>query len=145
MSDYSIAVQLIEQFEGYSDVAYKCPAGVWTIGYGSTSINGKKVVENQTITEPEARQDVDKRLAELDKQITAAVKVPLNNNQLNALLDFCYNVGIGNFRSSTLLKKLNEGDYKQAGEQLLVWNKSNGKVLPGLVKRRQAEYDIFFS
>lgn len=145
MSDYSAAVKLIKQFEGFRSTAYKCPAGIWTIGYGSTSIDGVKVKQGDTITEQAALDDVYKRLNEIDKQITATVRVPLNTNQLNALLDFVYNLGIGNFRSSTLLKKLNDSDYRGAAEQLLRWNKSGGKVLDGLTKRREAERELFLS
>ena len=145
MSDYSAAVKLIKQFEGFRSTAYKCPAGVWTIGYGSTSIDGVKVKQQDTITEQAALDDVYKRLNEIDKQITAVVRVPLNSNQLNALLDFVYNLGVGNFRSSTLLKKLNDSDYRGAADELLRWNKSGGKVLDGLTKRREAERDLFLS
>ena len=145
MSDYSAAVRLIKQFEGFRANAYKCPAGIWTIGYGSTSIDGIKVKQGDTVTEQAALDDIYKRLNEIDKQITAVVRVPLNSNQLNALLDFVYNLGIGNFRSSTLLKKLNDSDYRGAAEQLLRWNKSGGKVLAGLTKRREAERELFLS
>ena len=145
MSDYSAAVKLIKQFEGFRSIAYKCPAGVWTIGYGSTSIDGVKVKQGDTITEQAALDDVYKRLNEIDKQITATVRVPLNSNQLNALLDFVYNLGVGNFRSSTLLKKLNDSDYRGAADELLRWNKSGGKVLAGLTKRREAERELFLS
>ena len=145
MSDYSAAVKLIKQFEGFRSTAYKCPAGVWTIGYGSTSIDGVKVKQQDTITEQAALDDIYKRLNEIDKQITAVVRVPLNSNQLNALLDFVYNLGIGNFRSSTLLKKLNDSDYRGAADELLRWNKSGGKVLDGLTRRRQAEQELFLS
>lgn len=145
MSDYSAAVRLIKQFEGFRPVAYKCPAGIWTIGYGSTSIDGIKVKQGDTITEQAALDDIYRRLNEIDKQITAVVRVPLNSNQLNALLDFVYNLGIGNFRSSTLLRKLNDSDYRGAADELLRWNKSGGKVLNGLTRRREAERDLFLS
>lgn len=145
MSDYSAAVRLIKQFEGFRPVAYKCPAGVWTIGYGSTSIDGVKVKQGDTITEQAALDDIYRRLNEIDKQITATICVPLNSNQLNALLDFVYNLGIGNFRSSTLLRKLNDSDYRGAADELLRWNKSGGKVLEGLTRRREAERDLFLS
>lgn len=145
MSDYSAAVKLIKQFEGFRANAYKCPAGIWTIGYGSTSVDGVKVNQGDTITEQAALDDVYKRLNEIDKQITATVRVPLNSNQLNALLDFVYNLGVGNFRSSTLLKKLNDSDYRGAADELLRWNKSGGKVLDGLTKRREAERELFLS
>ena len=145
MNDHSKAVNLIEQFEGFSSVAYKCPAGIWTIGYGSTSIDGVPVVERQVITRQKARDDLYSRVEELTKQIDKLVDVDLNNNQLNALIDFCYNLGIGNFRSSTLLKKLNQQDYQGAADELLKWNKSSGKVLAGLTRRREAERDLFLS
>lgn len=145
MSDYSAAVRLIKQFEGFRPVAYKCPAGIWTIGYGSTSIDGIKVKQGDTITEQAALDDIYRRLNEIDKQITATVRVPLNSNQLNAMLDFVYNLGIGNFRSSTLLRKLNDSDYRGAADELLRWNKSGGHVLDGLTRRREAERDLFLS
>lgn len=145
MDDYSKAINLIEQFEGFSSVAYKCPAGIWTIGYGSTMIDGVPVVEGQVIIRQKALDDLYQRVAELAKQIDKLVDVDLTNNQLNALIDFCYNLGIGNFRLSALLKKLNQENYQGAADELLRWNKSGGKVLPGLTRRREAERDLFLS
>ena len=139
---YEKAVNLICEFEGFRSKAYKCPAGIWTVGYGKT---GKDVTSSTTITEPEAREFVRKQAVEIANQITSLVKVPLNNNQICALISFVYNLGIGNFKSSTLLKKLNQQDYVEVGNQFLRWDKCNGKPLAGLTKRRQAEKKLFDS
>lgn len=137
------AVQLIKEFEGFEYRAYQDPVGIWTIGYGSTTFQGQKVRKGLQITEQQATEQLYTDLQQALKTIQTYVKVPINNNQLCALIDFVYNCGSGNFMESTLLKKLNVQDYKGASEQFLVWVKSKGKVLPGLIRRRQAEKDLF--
>ena len=104
---YEKAKALIREFEGLRLEAYKCPAGVLTIGYGHTS----GVKEGMSITEAEAEQLLDADVESAAAQVKSAVKVELNANQLDALIDFVFNLGIGNLRSSTLLKKLNARDY----------------------------------
>lgn len=134
---------LIKHFEGCSLEAYADPATgaePWTIGYGHT---GPEVHPGMTITQDEAdallREDAEK----VAKQITPMVHVPLSQEEFDALVCFVFNVGIGNFAKSTLLKKLNAGDYEGAANELPKWNKAAGKVMAGLTRRRNAERDLF--
>lgn len=145
MRNLTGAIELIKQFEGLELQAYKCPAGVWTIGYGSTTFEGKSVVEGMSITEEQAQQQLERDLQPACKAVDSYVKVPLNDNQYCALVDFVYNIGSGNFRSSTLLKKLNKGDYEGASYEFLRWNRSGGRILSGLQRRREADQNLFNS
>ena len=141
-------INLIEQFEGFSDKPYLCPAGVWTIGYGSTRYeNGVSVKStDKPITKKRARELVYAMLArEFEPAVNKYVTVKLNQNQFDALVDFAYNLGSQNLRTSTLLKKLNAGDYEGAATEFNKWIYANGKKLPGLVKRRKAEQCLFLS
>lgn len=135
-------IDLIKQFEGCRLTAYKCPAGVLTIGYGHT---GADVKEGQTITQEQAEKLLRSDLVVHCNNVSGLVKVPLNQNQFDALVSFEYNIGYGNFKSSTLLRLLNQGDYNGAAEQFQRWRYANGKVLSGLITRRQKEKDLFFS
>lgn len=139
-------INLIKKFEGFRSKPYLCPAGVPTIGYGSTRYaDGRKVTLQDTpISEEVATQLLLDTLASYEKCVNEKVKVRLSHNEFDALVSFTYNVGVGNFSSSTLLKKLNAGDRQGAADQLLRWNKAGGKVLAGLTKRRKAERDLFF-
>lgn len=136
---YKKAIDLIKKYEGFSARPYKCPAGVLTIGYGRT-IN----VKPYDITSEEAETVwLDKYVKTIADQILAIVKVELSNNQICALIDFVYNLGIGNFKSSTLLRKINQGDFSAAANEFLKWNKAGGIVLKGLENRRIAERMLF--
>lgn len=135
-------IDLIKNFEGCRLTAYKCPAGVLTIGYGHT---GADVKEGQTITQEQAEKLLRSDLVVHCNNVSGLVKVPLNQNQFDALVSFEYNIGYGNFKSSTLLRLLNQGDYNGAAEQFQRWRYANGKVLSGLITRRQKEKDLFFS
>jgi lysozyme len=130
---------LIKQFEGLRLQAYKCPADRWTIGYGHTA----DVSANDAITEEDAlfflRQDV----AESERAVNQYVHVPLTQNQFDALVSFVFNLGIGSFRNSTLLKKLNAGDDDGAAQEFGRWIHAGGKTSPGLVRRREAERALF--
>ena len=132
-------IELIKQFEGCSLKGYKCPAGIWTIGYGHT--NGVK--EGQTITKEEAELLLKEDLAGFEKVINNVVNVEINQNQFDALVSFSYNIGIGALQTSTLLKLLNKSDYNGAAEQFNRWVYAKGKKLTGLVKRRSAEKELF--
>lgn len=136
---------LIRKFEGFSAKPYKCPADVWTIGYGSTRYaDGRSVAASDpNITEQAAGALVLATLGAYESAVNDSVKVPLSQNEFDALVDFAYNVGAGNLRTSTLLKKLNAGDRAGAADEFLKWNKGGGKVLPGLVRRREAERKLF--
>lgn len=135
----SKGLELIKHFEGCELEAYKCPAGVWTIGYGHI----KGVQEGMKITEMQAEEMLQSELIEYEGYINDLVEVELNQNQFDAMVSWVYNLGGGNLRSSTLLKVLNAGNYAGVPEQMLRWNKAGGKVLEGLTRRRQAEADLF--
>lgn len=131
---------LVKQFEGCKLTAYRCPAGVCTIGYGHTSDAGPpKVVEGMTITQAQANQILRQDLIKYERSVQDLVKVKLTQNQFDVLVDFAYNAGVGNLKSSTLLKKVNANDLDAVPAELMKWTKGGGKELPGLVRRRQAE------
>ena len=128
-------VALIQKFEGCELEAYKCPAHVWTIGYGHT----KGVVEGMKITKEEAEQMLVDELHEYENYINKYVNVALSQNQFDALVSWVYNLGPANLTASTMLKVLNDGKYEEVPYQMKRWNKAGGKVLDGLVRRREAE------
>ena len=132
-------VELVKHFEGFEDTAYLCPANVWTIGYGRT----RNVKEGDRITEPQAERDLLEELEEFKHQVLNSVKVELKQNELEALTSWTYNLGVGNLKSSTLLKKLNAGSKDEVPAEMLRWNKASGKVLAGLTKRREAEAELW--
>jgi lysozyme len=135
----TVNYEIIKQFEGLRLEAYKCPADVWTIGYGHTN----KVKQGDVITEGEADILLALDVQEAERAVSSYVDVDINQNQFDALVSFVYNLGAGNFKSSTLLKKLNQGDYLGAANEFHRWNKAGGKVLRGLVRRREAEANLF--
>lgn len=130
---------VIRHFEGCELTAYKCPAGVLTIGYGHT----KTVTKGMVITKHRAEDLLRQDLEWCERAINTNVTVPLTQNQYDALASFIYNVGAGAFKKSTLLRKLNAGDYAGASAQFPRWNKGGGRVLRGLTRRRQAERELF--
>lgn len=132
-------IALIKQFEGLRLKAYVCPAGVLTIGYGST---GPNVKPGMTITADEAEKLLLDDLVRFEQGV--ALQCPVaTDNQFAALVAFAFNVGLENLRTSTLRRMHNEGDYVGAAGQFGRWNKGGGKVLPGLVKRRAAESALY--
>lgn len=135
------AVDIIKKFEGCKLTAYLCPAGVLTIGYGHT----REVQEGQVITVELAERLLKDDIGEAEEDIRKVLKVTLNVNQMAAIVSFVFNFGLTKFASSTLLRRLNEGRLSEASMEFLKWNKSCGKVLPGLTKRRQAEKALFLT
>jgi len=133
-------VRLVGQFEGCRLEAYKCPAGVWTIGYGHT----EGVKPNQKLSsEKEARELLKKDLKKYGDYVNQCVskgliKFPLTQNQFDALTSFCYNCGNGNLQSL-----VRDRDAKTIASKILLYNKGGGKVLPGLTRRREAEQALF--
>jgi lysozyme len=137
-------LELIKKYEGCQKrqadgtlIAYKCPAGVWTIGWGST---GRYIREGTSWTQEKA----DERLAKdaqavIDQAIKASPVLAGKEFKLAAIADFIYNLGIGNYNSSTLKKRIDAGDWVSAVQEIKRWDKAGGKVLPGLVKRREDE------
>ena len=139
-----IGLKLIAQFEGCYLQAYLCPANVWTIGIGTTIYpNGVKVKKGDKCTLEQAHEYLAHDMIEFEKTVNDSVKVPLSQNQFDALVSLTYNIGQAAFGNSTLLKKLNAKDYQGAADQFLRWNKGGGKVLKGLVRRREAERALF--
>nr|WP_241389545.1 lysozyme [Serratia proteamaculans]ANV21598.1 Mur1 [Serratia proteamaculans]ULG13358.1 Mur1 [Serratia proteamaculans]ULG13571.1 Mur1 [Serratia proteamaculans]ULG13683.1 Mur1 [Serratia proteamaculans]ULG15134.1 Mur1 [Serratia proteamaculans] len=132
-------LKLIKHFEGLRLRAYQCSANVWTIGYGHTAGVGP----DDVITEEQAISFLRQDVAESERAVNQYVHVPLTQNQFDALVSFVFNLGVGNFRTSTLLKKLNAGDYDGAAQEFGRWIHAGGKALPGLVRRREAESALF--
>jgi len=132
-------LSLIKKFEGCKLDAYKCAAGVPTIGYGST--HGVKM--GMSISQARAEELLLEDIAKFEDHVDNNVKVPLNQNQFDAMVSWTFNLGGGNLKSSTLLKVLNASDYADVPNQIKRWNKANGKVLEGLIRRREAEALLF--
>ncbi|WP_254493835.1 lysozyme [Bartonella sp. B1099] len=135
---------LIKQWEGLRLNAYKDAIGVWTIGYGHTNSAGKPFVrKGMTITEKQAEELLCKDLRQFENAVERTVTVSLTDEQFAALVSFCYNVGTTAFCNSTLLKKLNQGEYEAVPAELQKWTKAGGKRLQGLVHRRVAEAGLW--
>lgn len=136
MMKYSkTGLALTERFEGCKLVAYQDQVGVWTIGYGHT----RGVHEGMTCTQAQAEQWLLEDIAAAEQNVNTHVKVPLTQAEFDALVDFDFNCGSGNLDSSTLLKLVNEGDPEDAAKEFEKWDHAGGKVVAGLLRRRQAE------
>jgi len=141
----SEGLKLIKEFEGCKLISYKCPAGVWTIGIGSTRYaDGSPVKANQALpNEGAALMLLTKTVAAYEHTVNT-VGVELTQNEYDALVSLCYNIGSGNFVSSTLVKMLKAGEPKsEIAKQFLRWDKAGGKPLAGLTRRRNAEAELF--
>ena len=138
--------QKIKKFEGYMSKAYADAKGVWTIGYGNTFYtNGTPVKPGDTITKGAAEKLFSDVLTDFAGKVADAVRVELNHCQFDALVCFTYNVGIGNLKKSTLLKKVNADPKDETIRvEFNKWIKSGGKTLAGLIKRRKDEADYYF-
>lgn len=135
---------LIEQFEGLRLKAYKDIVGVWTIGYGHTSAAGAPTVTpGLTITSEQADAILARDLAATERKVNELVKVSLTQNEFDALVSLAYNIGVGNFAKSTLLRLLNQRNYGAAAQQFGRWTKARGKTLKALVTRRKKEATLF--
>lgn len=132
-------LDLIKKFEGCELKAYQDSVGVWTIGYGHT----KGVEEGQEITQDEAEDMLASELGEYEGYISDMVECDLEQCQFDALVAWVYNLGPTNLRSSTMLKRLNKKDFDDVPNQIKRWDKAGGKVLAGLVRRREAESLLF--
>jgi lysozyme len=134
-------LSLIKDFEGCVLSAYDDGVGVLTIGYGHT----QGVTWGQTITQAQAEELLTEDLTYFENSVTNLVKVPLTDNQFAALVSFTFNVGVGAFTESTLLRLLNQSQYQAAAAQFLRWVNGGGKEMAGLVRRRKAEQDLFLT
>ena len=139
-------LELIKAHEGLRLKAYRCPAGVWTIGYGHTSAAGNPIVTpGMTIDKDEAERILRSDLTKFEAVVKKLVKVNLTPNQYSATVSFVYNVGETNFAKSSVLKVINSKQFDLVPAKLALWNKGGGKVLPGLVRRRAEEGALFAS
>ena len=132
-------INLIKHFEGCELEAYQCSAGVWTIGYGHT----KGVAPGDSVSQEEAEQMLVDELHEYESYVNEYVTVALSQNQFDALVSWVYNLGPANLKASTMLKVLNSGEYEDVPAQMKRWNKAGGKVLEGLIRRREAEACLY--
>jgi lysozyme len=138
-SDTGLA--LTEQFEGCKLIAYRDSGGVWTNGYGNTH----GVVPGSMITEEQAVADLQSNIQSSVNDVNQLVTVPLTQGEFDALVDFDFNLGRGNLAHSTLLVDLNAGNFAAAADQFQAWDKCDGAVMAGLLRRRQAEASEFVS
>jgi lysozyme len=141
-------IALIKEFEGFKKAPYLCSAGVPTIGYGSTMYaDGRKVkLCDVSISEATALELFHDTLHKYEQTVDKAIIIPLTQNQFDACVSLCYNIGQGNFASSTLVKEINKGEPKEkTSEQFLRWNKAMGTVSAGLSRRRKAEQKLYLS
>lgn len=139
------ALNLIKEFEGLRLEAYKCSAGVWTIGYGTTAAAnvGIKPKAGMKITEAEADWYLEKAVTKFADKIAPMFTRPINENQFGAFVSLAYNIGPTAFSKSSALRHFNNGDLDKAASSILLWNKAGGKVLKGLIRRREAERSLF--
>lgn len=138
-------IKILKSLEGFSEVPYKCSAGVMTIGYGHSEYMDNLPLNTKSITEEEATVLLKKDVSKFEDIVTGAVRVPLTDNQLASLTFFVFNIGGSAFKRSTLLKKLNKGDYNAVPSELLRWTKVNGKQSVGLSIRRHKEIELWHS
>jgi lysozyme len=140
-------LDIIKYYEGWSSTVYKCPAGVGTIGYGSTwDMNGKRItMDHKKITKDYGEQLLLRELRHINYAMKKLIKAELTENMYSSLASLTYNIGSGNLQHSTLRMKLNKGLYEVAADEFLKWRKAGGKVLKGLVRRRAREQELFLT
>lgn len=147
MSALSLAVELIKKSEGFKSKPYLCPAGIWTVGWGSIrGQDGSRIApETPPITMEEGNALLERDATRAQIAVNSLVKVNLTEGQEAALIDFLYNLGIGNFKSSTLLKKVNRSEHMDVPYEFRKWVYGLGKKLPGLILRREREILLYSS
>jgi lysozyme len=140
-------LSIIKKYEGLKLNAYICPAGVPTIGFGSTFYpDGRRVKLGDKITITEAESILLHDIKRFEKEVLNAVKIEITDNQISALVSFVYNIGASAFRKSTLLRKVNANPTDLTiHNEFMRWTRAGGKVLPGLVKRRAEESKLYFT
>ena len=132
-------IDLIKRFEGLRLTAYKCPAGIWTVGYGQT---GPNIKQGTTITLEQAEQLLVTSLIQYENAVDKYAG-KAHQNQFDAMVSLCYNIGVGNFSKSSVARLHKAGQYTGAAAAFLLWNKAGGKILAGLVNRRKAERNLY--
>jgi lysozyme len=133
-----LGLEFIKHFEGCRLKAYRDVVGIWTIGYGDT----QNVRPGMVITQAEADERLERRVAEFEAAVKKLVKIDLNDNQLDALTSFAYNVGPNALRKSNLLRRLNGLDV-QLEDEFMKWSRAGGQILNGLLRRRKLEWMLF--
>jgi lysozyme len=133
---------LIRQYEGLRLTAYRCPAGKWTCGVGST---GPDIIASTVWTEDQALRRFALDLERFERGVDVLVKVRLNQNQFDALVALAFNIGLTNLANSTLLRLLNDAQYGRAADEFGRWVHVGGTLLPGLIRRRASERDLFLT
>ena len=141
------ALDLIKEFEGFRSETYRDIAGVLTIGYGTTSAAGVGIVPvpGMSITKAEAEWYLQKAVDKFASQIAKYITAPINENEFGAFVSLAYNIGPTAFRKSSALRYFNAGDKTRAANNIRLFNKAGGKVLKGLVRRREAERTLFLT
>ena len=143
MKTSASGLALIKIHEGLSLVPYRCPAGVWTIGYGHAMRSQEVAKYTNGISEAEAGALLLMDVALAEAALRRLVNVPLTVGQFDALVSFVFNLGAGRFQASTLRMKLNRGDYEAAAQEFPRWVWAGGRKLPGLIRRRHDEMAVF--
>ena len=150
MSINKDALDLIKEFEGFRAKAYLDKIAnppLWTVGYGTTARAGVGIVprSGMKISEAEATEYLQKAVDKFAAQIAPKITAPINSNEFGAFVSLAYNIGPGAFGKSSALRKFNAGDKRGAADAILLWNKAGGKVVKGLVRRREAERALFLT
>ena len=140
-------LELIELFEGFSSEPYQDVAGIWTIGFGSIyGADGKRVTQDhQSISKADASKLMERDIKRTEDTLARLITVDVTLNQFSALCSFAYNVGTGAFQRSTARMKLNRQDYQGCADELLRWKYAGKRVIPGLLRRREAERELFLN
>ena len=146
-------LRLIQEFEGFSAKPYKCSAGVWTIGYGSTYYpNGVRVTAKDAPITRNYADEMQRHIIgeDFEPHINALLKDEIasgfvNQNMYDAIISLTYNIGVNGFKKSSVLRHLKGGDKLKAADAILLWDKAGGQVLKGLVLRREKERKLFLS
>lgn len=133
-------IKLIKEFEGWKATAYLCPANVWTIGWGST---GPHVKPGMTITPERGEALLRADLARFEAAVTHGVTTSVTQDQYDAMVSLAFNIGVAAFKRSSVLRHTNARNWAAAEKAFALWNKAGGRVLPGLVRRRRAEADLY--
>jgi len=146
MKTSKAGLDLIKRHEGLRLEAYLCPADKWTIGYGTTSDAGVgEIRKGMKITEAQAAEWLARSLEGYEAAVSKAVTRTPTANQFAAMVSLCYNIGQGAFAASTVVRRFNAGDVQGAADAFRMWTKGGGKVLPGLVRRREDERNLFLA
>ena len=139
-------VDLIKHYEGLRRTSYLCPANVWTIGYGAIRFfDGGAVPPSTTISELQADELLRRDLSHTEDMVSRLIRVPLSENQFSSLVSLVFNIGAGNFQRSQIRQRVNRSDYDGAASIFWQWRRGGGRILPGLVARRESERVLFVS